>query len=490
MSKLYIFGIGGTGSRVLKSLIMLLGVGVEIKNTSEIVPIIIDPDYASADLTRTAEIIKHYKGIRSKINFESSKKNRFFKTDINNDIVPSMTIPLKETQDKKFKEYIGLELMKDHNGKSDSNYALASLLFSEENLKSDMDVGFKGNPNIGSVVLNQISDTDEFINIAASFDQGDRIFIISSIFGGTGASGFPLLLKTLRTLKHEIAGNQIVKNAPIGAVTVLPYFDLKPDNNEDESKRSQIDSSTFISKTKAALNYYDKNIREANALYYISDNISKQYENFEGGTDQKNDAHFVELASALSIIDFASVPLEELKTADGIPEKCIYKEFGIKKDSENIIFKDLGNKTEDQIKKPLLQFTLFSKYLNEQLKHSKNTTWARDHKFDNSFFKSKFYNYDLLGFCKDFIEWLEEMSTNRRAFSPFNLEERRKDLFSLIKGESPAKVKNIATNYDLFDFYLNEIQRGVKKDAPKETCFIELFYSATEEITNKKFGIK
>ena len=61
MSKLYIFGIGGTGSRVLKSLIMLLGAGVEMKNTSEIVPVIIDPDFASADLTRTIELIKRYK---------------------------------------------------------------------------------------------------------------------------------------------------------------------------------------------------------------------------------------------------------------------------------------------------------------------------------------------------------------------------------------------------------------------------------------------
>src|SRR5690554_124305 len=118
MSKLYIFGIGGTGSRVLKSLIMLLGAGVEMKNTSEIVPVIIDPDFASADLTRTIELIKRYKGIRSKIKFESSKENKFFNTDINDGILPNMIIPLKETQDKRFKEYIGLELMKDSRGKS------------------------------------------------------------------------------------------------------------------------------------------------------------------------------------------------------------------------------------------------------------------------------------------------------------------------------------------------------------------------------------
>ena len=50
MSKIYIFAIGGTGSRVLKSLTMLLAAGVKT-NASEIVPIIIDPDAACGDKT-------------------------------------------------------------------------------------------------------------------------------------------------------------------------------------------------------------------------------------------------------------------------------------------------------------------------------------------------------------------------------------------------------------------------------------------------------
>ena len=40
--KTFVFGIGGTGARVLRSLTLLLASGVECK--SDIVPIIIDPD--------------------------------------------------------------------------------------------------------------------------------------------------------------------------------------------------------------------------------------------------------------------------------------------------------------------------------------------------------------------------------------------------------------------------------------------------------------
>lgn len=43
MPKLYLFAIGGTGSRVVKSLVMLLSAGVPI-NASEIRLLIIDPD--------------------------------------------------------------------------------------------------------------------------------------------------------------------------------------------------------------------------------------------------------------------------------------------------------------------------------------------------------------------------------------------------------------------------------------------------------------
>lgn len=39
------------------------------------------------------------------------------------------------------------------------NQAIMRMLFSNANLASDMNVGFKGNPNIGSIVLNQFTDS-------------------------------------------------------------------------------------------------------------------------------------------------------------------------------------------------------------------------------------------------------------------------------------------------------------------------------------------
>ena len=64
MSKLYIFGIGGTGARVLRSFTMMMAAGVKI-GEDEIVPIIIDPDASNADLTRTVALMNNYRSIRS-----------------------------------------------------------------------------------------------------------------------------------------------------------------------------------------------------------------------------------------------------------------------------------------------------------------------------------------------------------------------------------------------------------------------------------------
>jgi hypothetical protein len=485
MSKLYVFGIGGTGSRVLKSLTMLMAAGVKI-DTNEIVPVIIDPDHAAADLTRTVKLMQDYKKIHDRIDHTNTRQNTFFNTKINLDIIPDVRMPLENTENKAFKDYIGLPLMTDSNGKHNANYALAKMLFSEKNLDATMEVGFKGNPNIGSVVLNQFATSDEFVNFAASVTQGDRIFIISSIFGGTGASGFPLLLKNLRAIGSNINGCENVKNAIIGAISVLPYFDVAPDNNPDSERRSEIDSSTFISKTKAALSYYERNMTEANALYYIADNISKQYKNSEGGTTQQNDAHFVELAAALAIIDFAAQT--GLVTQNGVPQNPVYKEFGIKTEAQQITFGDFDGKTNTTLKKPLTAFTLFCKYLNEQIWDSyKAQPWAKDHKFDDNFLKAPFFQSELTDFKTNYLQWLTEMSNNIRAFSPFDLREKKNDLFSLIKGEQPARVVSLKSNYALFDDYLNTKQGKIQTDSSQEQIFIELFHNAIEELVKSKF---
>lgn len=505
MSKLYVFGIGGTGSRVLKSLTMLMASGVKVQdnagNCYDIVPIVIDPDHAAADFTRMVKLMQDYKKVRNMLNFSTANTNVFFCNNLNLTVLSGqaqteqLTMNLGNTQNTDFKTYIGLNAMKDANGKEDANFALTSMLFSERNLNSMMDVGFKGNPNIGSIVLNQFIDSPEFINFAASFGQGDRIFIVSSIFGGTGASGFPLLLKNLRAIPNTVNGNGLIKTAPVGAISVFPYFDIAPDSNPDDNQRSQIDSSTFISKTKAALSYYDKNINETNILYYIGDNIAKQYKNSEGGSTQQNDAHFIELAAALAIVDFAAIPSNQMVTNivgnnNGTPERTDYREFGIVNDTSTILFSDLELATRTLIRRQMTQFVLFCKYMNDQIGDSKmggsqQQPWAKDNGIDNNFLSSTFYQSDLKGIKTAYLGWLKEMGANNRAFTPFDLSLGKSELFDIIIGENSRRKFFSSKNYALFDSILNK----QKVAGDKEQKFVELFYRATEQLVKEKFNM-
>jgi hypothetical protein len=465
MSKLYVFGIGGTGSRVLKALTMLMATGVKCAEQT-IIPIIIDPDEAAADLTRTVEVMRKYRDIRDKLNFAQADTNEFFKVDIQ-ESVPNFRLPLKNIADVTFDNYMGVSTM------SKANRAVVNMLFSEANLSSEMQVGFKGNPNIGSVVLNQFDSSIQFNEFANGFQQDDKIFIISSIFGGTGASGFPLLLKILRT-NNRMPNFNLINNAQIGAITVLPYFGVKQDEN------SKIDSATFISKTKSALSYYERNISKNNSinyLYYVADRDISQYDNHEGGMEQQNNAHFIELVSALAILDFAASPF----TSTANP---IHKEYGIQTNYEDILFDDLGHVTQKLIMKSLIQFVLFAKYMKERSRTDYLAQpWTKDRGFDNTFFDGHFIK-DIKSFQQIFQQWLKEMETQKRKFSPFELQSK---IFNVVRGIKPRRLLTWASNYDLFDARLNAISSAGNN---KEQQFIELFYKATERLVKDKFNIR
>ena len=466
--KTFLFGIGGTGARVLRSLTLLLASGVECK--SDIVPIIIDPDMNNGDLTRTVTLMQRYVAIKGKLNFNSNTKNKFYGTEIIDKF--NFRLPINNSQNISFKQFM------DYDNMNIASKAMLQMLYSTKNLSSDMVVGFKGNPNIGSVVLNQFSDTDEFLDIANEFSQGDRIFIISSIFGGTGASGFPLLLNSLRT-NESIPNHGLINSATIGAVTVLPYFKVEQDED------SSIESDTFVSKTKAALAYYDKNIGgDIDTLYYIGDNGSshKAYENHEGGDEQKNKAHLIEMLSALAVVDFVNGPERNGNT--------IYKEFGLASEEvQNVIFGDFAPETNRVIRKPLTQFMFFTHYLSKMnVANYLKQQWSRVYGLDKNFFDSDFIS-DIRYMQDEYVTWLKEMESNRIGFAPFAWSNEA--LFDIVNGITPSRSFFSLLqkgDYEQFDIMLDK-KHASNASGTKEQNFMELFFQSTNDLVQNKLNM-
>ena len=427
MSTLYIFGIGGTGSRVIRSLTMLLAAGVELKNCDRVVPIIIDPDATNGDKQRTIELLKTYQRLRKEIRPAAAGANttgQFFGADIQT--LASLARP-GEQRDVRVKDtfeysFSGMEEpLRDYLRYTslpvESQY-LVDLLFDPKSLDENLKVGFKGSPNVGSVVLNQLVDSPEFQFFGNEFRAGDRIFFISSIFGGTGAAGFPLLLKNLRDRNANLPHIELLNTAPIGALSVLPYFSLKSEET------SAIDSNTFITKTKAALAYYQHNLSSLNALYYLGDQAQKQHDNHEGGLNQQNNAHFIEVVGALAVLDFLDKPAS-------IAQEEHFYEFGLERDEADLRFEHFDRRqTLPLVGEALTRFHFFATWMQHHLRDTMTATYATNLGLKNAWDREPFYQ-DLRRFLFDYdspdqqfisyAAWLRELRDNARRFKPFNL---------------------------------------------------------------------
>ena len=463
MAKLYIFGIGGTGSRVLRSFTMMLAAGVNV-GADEIVPIIIDPDASNADLTRTVSLMNTYRSIRSALSFDGNNESQFYRKELTQLLV-NYSLRIQDTDDKTFRQFIDLPSM------DRASQAMMRMLFSEKNLSSSMEVGFKGNPNIGSVVLNQIVNSADFQEFANNFESGDKIFIVSSIFGGTGASGFPLLLKTLRT-GTDFPNNDIINKAEIGAITILPYFKLK---NDDES---EIDSSTFISKTKSALAYYENNIirnNSINALYYLGDNMSGTYENHEGGSSQQNDAHLIEFLAATAIVDFSNK--EHPNTVN--------KELGICDLTGNVTFNSFYDEQKRLLFKPMTSFLIMANCLTYKFDYFASKSFNANTDNFAGLYNSSFMSY-LKMISQLYIEWLQELEDNKRSLDLFNLDIKDKP-FDVVTSIKPKKIASLKSDYDLITARLNSAVHNCnsREDYNK---FLEMFYLATRRLMSEKFN--
>lgn len=486
MSKLYIFGIGGTGSRVLKSLTMLLAAGVDC-GVDTIVPIIIDRDMSNQDLSRTQDLIENYIAVNNIVPKEDSAKgyqNKFFKTKIRL-LDNELCLQLKDNT-QKFDDFIGRSTM------SHENQALVDMLFSKETLNLDMTEGFQGNPNIGSVVLNQFDNDDIFRAFANDFKDGDSIFIISSIFGGTGASGFPLLRKILQTpnvkdTKGVVLSNWgLVNKAPIAAISVLPYFIVGAPTDG-----SLVHSDTFIDKTKAALTYYKTEDKKIDTLYYIADNRATTYGHHKGGVEQKNNAHFVELAAALSILDFVNPNLIQKnihRDENDKIERTTYKEFGINGNVGEINFNNLADETKALLVNPLSRFMLFRNYMQYVFEKEKKHQPYAHKRFNGDFRRNNaIQKFEKVQFA--FFTWLQEMTEQNRKFKPFDLSTINAfdfvcgdiNLFRKLKWTDRFRYKNWAR----VDNELNR-QIGNTKGLSNEARFFELFYRATASLINFK----
>ena len=460
MKKVFVFCIGGTGIRVMKSVTMLMASGMST-NGYTVVPVILDPHLDLEEKKNLHTLLGSYQDIYNKSTNNGSLNHLdgFFNSEIVT--INELNNQLNDTQQasgskEKFRSYIS----EANLAAEDINNYFVQTLFSTKNLDSPLSVGFKGNPNVGTVVLGEmIEGADWFKAFKQHCEKEDRIFIISSIFGGTGASGYPLLEKKIKGAASQPA----VKNALMGAVTVLPYYGLK----DPSTTGSDIDSANFYTKTKAALAYYENTVL-SDYLYYAGEtSLIQVYENDEKKQDDK--AHFIELVAASALFDFLTREKPET-------QQFLTRAIEDAKNSLDLVSLGSGYK---EIVKRIADYKLLGTFINILPKES-FFPLIKNRGFDENFYKDASFQA-LKRFTAIYDNWYNELSTNKRAFSPLNTD-------SLKNMEGWVKTVSLDAKNDSY-YLLKMIQASnANKDKTHENefrFFLQFAHDAIEYYTKK-----
>ncbi len=466
----FVFAIGGTGARVLRSLSMLLAGGADGTNIGdEIVPIIIDYDRENGDTDRAQEALDCYEHIHNLCysKDEEGISGKFFCAPVYKlkdlfggaggfEEQSRFEIYLKdEDTDKTYADHIGFTTLGDAGNTSPTRHLLEALYDNSDEkdpkteLHMNLKKGFKGCPNIGSVVTKSLENSIEIQRFFGLIGPEDRIVIIGSIFGGTGASGIPTLLDMIQS-----RGN--LDNNLVAVVAITPYFKVDKDGS------SAINSDTFTAKTKAALDAYELGSSvnvQANAIYYVGDKYQPgTFKNEEGGKEQKNDAHVVELVAAMDVIDFINrdrnTAFPDIHSGRRIPATAF--EFGFDDltpaeikagvDPNLLGFKRFyKTETFDPYLLPLCRLAIFDKFCRNFLLDPSNIqdrdAWAITSKLKDN---KELLKY-LKKFCDMFEGWTGELqqSERKRGVAFFNFTKNYGDLMQGIKAWKPrATVGN------------------------------------------------
>lgn len=306
----YMICVGGSGARVLRATVHMAACGMIPVDDLEVV--IIDPDKDTKTTSLAVQELKDYQNLK-----KIYSGNKILNTAIHHfeqNTTDSYIISPISDEIRTLKDVCGIEQEMEE---------VMHWFFKEEELDQDLRKGFYARPAIGAVFFSNFNNEefvrllDEIIDSLGS-QEPVNILLAGSVFGGTGASGVPTILKLLAgRLEEEYAkGKNLTQYLHTGSVFILPYFSAKEAVNAAKTTDEiSIRVGDFSGNTKEALRYYDvegyfgkftpDNFRKLQNIYLVGQAEMDEVNKYAvGSVEQKNKAHLVELYAALAAGDF------------------------------------------------------------------------------------------------------------------------------------------------------------------------------------------
>lgn len=319
----FVLGIGGTGMRCIESLVHLCAMGMF--DDTDIHLLALDTDKNNGNFSRLKEVKEAYckaKGL------DTANRTALIDTFFSANIKYYEFSPNYE-QKSTFKTVFNYgDTRYNHREETD----LADLVLSENVEDFNLRHGYRAQTHLGSMMVYHSiieaaksqagSDLKKFLSelIKSSQNGQPRVFILGSVFGGTGASSIPIIPQAI-SKAAEIMSNgaaNVLKSAYFGSTLLTAYFSFKaPSGSELSSQKVIATSDKFALNSQVAMMFYDDDatVKSTYQKFYMMgtsgmgwDPMQRESEHIKetitGGEQQKNDSHYIELLAACAALDF------------------------------------------------------------------------------------------------------------------------------------------------------------------------------------------
>lgn len=306
---------GGSGTRVLESLIHLCAAGLGPRSLRVLV---IDPDSANGNGNRVTSLVERYREAHRRFQGHLGDGLGLFGTELDLLDVGARSEGLKTwspiKKNEKMRDILNVDLLASTPTPPD----VVRLLFTRDELSMDLSEGFRGRPSVGAAAMALVTlqtheqpwrQLVEKLQGDLAREEGARVFMAGSIFGGTGASTFYPIARFLRSVPE--LNRQALKIA-VGALSPYFRFGAAEAGGGVRMAKEAARAELFPLATRGAVDFYDHLHASDNwpfdLVYWTGDNSPVSVPYAPGGTEQRNPSHHVELITALAALDFFKAP--------------------------------------------------------------------------------------------------------------------------------------------------------------------------------------
>ncbi|MEZ4826408.1 MAG: hypothetical protein R3C61_08955 [Bacteroidia bacterium] len=333
--RIFIIGIGGTGMRCLESFVHLCAMGMFDGTTVEMLAL--DTDRENGNFRRLYDLVDTYSKCKGVNKEQHALKDTFFSAKINY-YQFSHDYARQDTGNfSRITKYGDLQY------KSKDQAALADLLLTKNTREFDLKHGYRAQTNLGSFLMhhnileevrtNHDGHLAKFISSLVTAGQS-KVFVMGSVFGGTGASSIPIIPKAFTEAARILMPGSSLKETFFGAILLTSYFSFKVPSSDYVTRQLVVATADkFALNSQAAMMFYneDKTVKQTYQKFYMLGTPGIDFqtshgesETLTGGAHQQNDSHFIELFAAFAAYDFFRSSNDELKRTKGDPQGVKY----------------------------------------------------------------------------------------------------------------------------------------------------------------------